>query len=92
MDSNADTCVFGDNSILIYDTCQTTSVEPFDASLGTIKEVKIGTAAVAYDDPGTYQTYILFFHQALYIPKLKRNLICPDQLVTSSKYRLVGVE
>ena len=80
MDSNADTCVFGDNSILIYDTCQTTSVEPFDASLGTIREVKIGTAAVAYDDPGTYQTYILFFHQALYIPKLKRNLICPDQL------------
>jgi hypothetical protein len=38
---------------------------------------------VAYDDPNTYQTYILFFPQSLYIPSLKRHLLCPNQMRTN---------
>jgi hypothetical protein len=47
---------------------------------GKVKEVQIVTAAVAYDDPTTYQTYVLFFHQVLYIERLGHHLLCPAQL------------
>jgi len=38
---------------------------------------------VAYDDPTTYQTYVLFFPEALYIPSLKQHLLCPNQIRTT---------
>ena len=36
--------------------------------------------AVAYDCPYTLTTYILFFHQALYIKNMTTNLLSPFQL------------
>ena len=36
--------------------------------------------AVAYDCPYTFTTYILFFHQALYIKNMTTNLISPFQM------------
>jgi hypothetical protein len=44
-------------------------------TLGSVKNVKIVTAAVAYDVEDEYKTYILFFHQALYIPSMNRHLL-----------------
>jgi hypothetical protein len=46
----------------------------------TVKKVHIVTAAVAYDNPDTYTTYILFFHQSLYFNKLDKHLLCPSQM------------
>ncbi len=46
----------------------------------TISDVKIATVAVAYDCASTMSTYILFFHNVLYIPSMAVNLICRDQL------------
>ena len=82
LDSNADTCTFGKGAFVVHDTGQTVSVDPFLNSLGSLSSVRIITAAVAYDDPNTYQTYILFFHQSLYIPKLKHHLLCSNQMRT----------
>ena len=64
----------------MYDTEQRVSVDPFLNSLGSIDDVPIVTAAVAYDDPDTYQTYILIFNQALYFKTLDRHLLCPNQI------------
>ena len=80
LDSNCDTCTFGKGVHIVNDTGRRVSVDPFLESLGSLRNIKIITAAVAYDDPHTYQTYILFFHQALYIPSLKRHLLCPNQI------------
>ena len=44
------------------------------------KDTKLGTVAIAYDDPCTFATFILIFHQSLIIPKMKNNLLCPFQL------------
>ena len=44
------------------------------------KEMQVGAVAVAYDDPASYSTYILVFHQVLIVPELERNLLCPFQL------------
>jgi hypothetical protein len=80
LDSHANTCSFGKNAYIVQDTGQTISVTGFISSLGTVKRVPIVTAAIAYDDPATYQTYILFFHQSLYFEKLDKHLLCPAQM------------
>ena len=80
MDSHADTCTIGAYGRVIHDTGETISVNGFHDQLPTLQDIKIVTAALAYDDPVTYNTYILFFHQALYFPELTVNLLNPDQL------------
>ena len=83
LDSHADTCSFGKGAYLVADTGQTITVSGFIDSLGTVEQVPIVTAAVAYDDPNSYQTFVLFFHQALYFKQMKKHLICPAQLRTN---------
>jgi len=48
--------------------------------LGTVPNVKIITAAIAYNDPEAWHTYILFYHHALYIPTMQRHLFNPNQM------------
>ena len=45
-----------------------------------IQNVRVVTAAVAYDCPISYTTFILFFPQSLFLPRMEHNLLCPDQL------------
>jgi hypothetical protein len=80
LDSHADTCSFGPDAYILRDTDQTISVTGFLESLGTVKDVPIVTAVVAYDDPITLQTTLLHFHQSLYFADLPKHLICPAQL------------
>jgi len=48
--------------------------------LGTVPNVQIITAAIAYDDPESWHTYSLFYHHALYIPTMQRHLLNPNQM------------
>jgi hypothetical protein len=80
LDSHADTCAFGDSALIIQDTLQCASVSPFLRSFGSLDNVRIVTAANAYDCPDTFTTFILYFPQSLYIPELDRLLIAPNQL------------
>ena len=41
---------------------------------------KTVSAAVAYDDPVTGDTFMLVIHQAIHMPRLSHNLLCPMQL------------
>ena len=59
---------------MVQDTGAYVNVDGFTTSLGTVKKVAICTMAVAYDCPYTLSTYILFFHQALYIKGMLTNL------------------
>jgi len=45
-----------------------------------VPDVKITTAAIAYDDPEAWHTYVLFYHHALYIPTMQRHLLNPNQM------------
>ena len=68
------------------DTSQTVQVTGFLPGMQHRQETRLGTVAIAYDDPQTYTTFILIFHQSLIIPEMKNNLLCPFQL------RLNGIE
>ena len=80
LDSHADTCAFGACCLVLKDTGKVISVEGFNGKLGSIPDVPICTVAVAYDCPKTGKTYILLFHEALYIASLKIHLLNPAQL------------
>ena len=64
----------------MHDTGDSVSVDPFIQTLGTVSQVPICTLAMAYDDPQTFHTYILFFHQSLYIKDLSNFLMAPFQI------------
>ena len=81
LDSHADTCAFGQRSTFLISTLSDKiSVSGFHPKMETILDVKIASVAVAYDCVSTLSTYILFFHNVLYIPSMEVNLLCPDQL------------
>jgi len=80
LDSHADTCAFGKNSFIVSETSQAVSVAGFHPDMPEIQNVRVVTAAIAYDCPITFTTFILFFPQSLYFPRMQHNLICPDQL------------
>jgi hypothetical protein len=68
LDSHADTCCFGGNVLLLsQDLAQTAEFIPFIADLGHLTSVPIVSVALAYDCQTLYQTFILIFHQVLYI-------------------------
>lgn len=80
LDSHADTCSFGKGAYVVAETGETVAVSGFIDTIGKVSEVPVVTAAVAYDDPTTYMTYVLFFHQSLYFEDMKRHLLCPAQM------------
>jgi hypothetical protein len=51
LDSHADTCVAGPNTIVLEHTDQSVNVSAFTNQLDTMKDIPIGTVATAYDDP-----------------------------------------
>ena len=41
---------------------------------------KTVSAALAYDDPFSGEVIILMIHQAILVPQIRHNLLCPMQL------------
>jgi hypothetical protein len=80
LDSRADTAVFGPGARVVVDTGDRVTAEGYSSSLGASKDIKVVTAAVAYDGPVTLTTYILFFPQSLYTPIMDHHLVPPFQL------------
>ena len=80
LDSHADTCCVGRGVMIVNETHRMVNVTPFLQSLGTVSQVPIVSAAVAYDDPRSGEVFILIFHQVLYFKNMNHCLICPMQL------------
>ena len=80
LDSHADTCAFGRHAYVLQESSQSVSVAGFHPDMKEIQDVKVVTAAVAYDCPWNMVTYILIFPQSLYFPQMNHNLLCPDQM------------
>ena len=80
LDSHADTCVVGhDTALVIQDFGRQVTVHGYMDDIGSAK-CKTMSAVVAYDHPETGDTFMLVIHQAILIPKMKTNLLCPMQL------------
>ena len=80
MDSHADTCVVGRNVLVIHIYNQTVSVTGYDPSQAATNGLQVVSAQVAYDRPDTGQVVLLTIHQAIHVPTMEHNLLCPMQL------------
>lgn len=82
LDTPADTCVAGSNTVVLDLTGKVASVSPFcDSEFKALEDVPIATVANAYDCAVTGKTYVLIFYEALYFgDRMKHSLLCPNQL------------
>ena len=81
LDSHADTCVLGNNSLLIETPYpERHAIVSFaDPSLGTVNK-PILSGAFKYTSPADGTSYILVVHQAIHIDTMNHSLLCPMQL------------
>jgi len=80
MDSHADTCVAGNNCIVLEYTGRSAEVEAYSPDYPS-KQIPIATVATAYDCPTSGATYLLIINEALYFgDSLHFSLLSPNQL------------
>ena len=79
LDSHADTCVVGANSLVMHDYECPVKETGYDVMDG-YKTCKTVTATLTYNDPSDGTPIILVVQQAIHIPRLQHNLLCPMQL------------
>ena len=81
LDSHADTIVLGRNCVILSQTGRECDVSPFTAAYNSITNVPIVTGATAWTSQNTGETYILVFHEALWMADIMdHTLINPNQL------------
>ena len=77
LDSHANMVVLGKHCFIFESTGKTCNVEPFSSDLGIASNIPVVDAAIAYDCPSTYETYILIIRNALHMVKMNHHLIPP---------------
>ena len=82
LDTHADTCVAGANTVVLDLTGKHVSVTPFcEEEYEPMNEIPIATVATAYDCPDTGRVWVLIINEALYFgSKMANTLLCPNQL------------
>ncbi len=81
LDSHADTCVAGVNTVPFWFTDHKVSVSPFIGEYAPLQDIPSTTAATAYDCPRNGSTIILIINEALYFgDRMSHSLLCPNQL------------
>ena len=78
LDGHADACVVGANALILQKFQMQVRVTGCDEVGSCVCDLV--SAALACDDPSTGETIVLVIHQAIHIPKLQHNLLCPVQL------------
>ena len=85
LDSHADTCTVGNNAFIthiheINGIPKKVNVHAFDTTLGSVKDIQVVNADVAYDCPHTGAVLIFKINQAIHIPTMQHNLLCVMQM------------
>lgn len=85
LDTHADTCVAGSNTVVLDLTGKVVTVAPFcQSEYQPVQDIPIATVATAYDCPVTGKTYVLIINEALYFgDKMRNTLLNPNQLRTN---------
>ena len=81
MDSHADTCVGGANSVIISESGETATVYSFSDEREPFGKIPIASIGTAWTSEKTGETFVLVFNEALYFgDRLPHSLLCPNQL------------
>ena len=77
LDNHANMAVVGSECVVFDDTSKTCTVNSFAKSAGSLDDVKIVDAVVAYDYPYQNKTFILLMRNVLHVHELCINIIPP---------------
>ena len=80
LDSHADCCVVGSNALIIHDFERPVDISGYDPNGPVTKSLRTVSAAVAYTIPTSGAVVMLVIHQAVFVPSLHHNLLCPNQM------------
>jgi hypothetical protein len=80
LDSHADTCVVGKHALIVHMLDKKVNVTGFDPTQGKMKDLDLVSAALAYDCPISGEAIILMIHQAVHVPTMENDLLCPMQM------------
>jgi hypothetical protein len=80
LDSHADACVIGRNALIVQMLNKKVNVTGFDPLQGKVKDLDLVSAALACDCPTTGGTVVLMVHQAVHVPTMDEDLLCPMQM------------
>lgn len=81
LDSHADTCCAGANTLKIHDEGRTVNVHAYAGDYEPISDISVATVATLWTDPKDGSPYILIIHEALYFgDRLAESLLNPNQL------------
>ena len=67
-------------ALLIHDYDRPVQVHGYDKGVGKIEAFRTVSAVISYNHPEPGYTYVLVLHQAVLIPQLENNLLCPLQM------------
>ena len=77
LDSHANMCLIGRNSIIVNYSGRYADVNAFSPDIDTLQRIPIVDAAIAYDCPYSSKPYIFLIHNGLYVESMDNNLIPP---------------
>jgi len=80
LDTHADTCVVGNNCLIVHEYDRWVTVTGYDPTQGSVKDLKVVGAVIAYDCPQTGEVIIIRINQAIHIKSMSNNLLCPMQI------------
>jgi Reverse transcriptase (RNA-dependent DNA polymerase) len=81
LDSHADTCVGGANTILLEPSGATATVHSFSDERKPFGKIPIGTIATSWTNDKDGKTFVLCFPESLYFgDRLPTTLLCPNQM------------
>jgi hypothetical protein len=72
--------MIGKHCLVTHVYYKTVSVTGYDPKMGSMQGMQVISAALAYVDPSSGETLILRVHQAVHIPTMMNNLLCPMQM------------
>ena len=67
-------------ALLIHDYDRPIQVPGYDEGVGEMEACRTVSSVIAYDHLESGDTYMLVLHQAILIPQMKNNLLCPLQV------------
>jgi hypothetical protein len=80
LDSHADACVVGKNVLIVHVLKKKVIATGFDPLQGKEKDLDLASAALACNCPTTGETVVLMTHQAVHVPTMENDLLCPMQM------------
>lgn len=80
LDSHVDTCTIGRNALVTHIHERKVNVSPYDPALGSVNDLDVVNAAVAYDCPATGDVIIFNINQAIHINTMSNTLLCVMQV------------